>query len=244
MPQFVTVFGASINTLTVLVAAAVVAGLMRGVLDSAARARFLAAHALYALVALALGRALYAAGEWTYFGAQPERILALRDAPGLSLHGSALGWLIVAGVAHRWMFPAPSALVPPLLLVATAFGCVPNGCLFGRELYWQDALWPIAVDWPDGYLIRNPRIPMQALLAALGFGAALLARRYAAALHVIVLLAVGDFGLQVWRGDPAPMPFGLRFEQWLDVAILCASALVHIVFFPSIGAFWRKKRAS
>jgi prolipoprotein diacylglyceryltransferase len=243
MPQFVTVLGASINTLTVLIAAAVAAGLIRTAIGAESQDRALIAHALYAVVALAFGRALYVAGEWAYFGAQPERMLMLRDAPGLSLQGAALGWLIAAAVARRRRLPVPSTLIPALVLAAAALGCIPNGCLYGRELFWSDALWPMAADWPDAYLIRNPRIPVQALLAVLAFGAALLARSQAVTVPgVVALLAAGDFGLQFWRGDAATALFGVRFEQALDVAILCASAVVQSVFFPSIGAFWRKKR--
>jgi prolipoprotein diacylglyceryltransferase len=241
MPQFVTVFGAAVNVLTVFVAAAIAASLVRALRTSDMPGPALVAHAGYALLALVLARVFYALGEWSYFSGEPQRLIDLRATPGLSLHGAAVGWLCAAALARRQVWPAPSALAPGLVLAAVGLGCVSNGCAHGRELYWSDSLWPLAVDWPDAYLIRNPRLPTQALQAGLGLLAAILAvRRGADATQLIALLAIGDFGLQFWRGDPAQSPLGVRLEQWLDIAILCLSTLFAYGFSAPTGAFSRK----
>jgi prolipoprotein diacylglyceryltransferase len=237
MPQVVNVLGQSINSLTVLVACAFCVGIAHSLWHGQTVSQALLALALHSLCAVVLARVLYVAVEWSYFAAEPGQVVALRATPGLLLQGAAIGWLVAGLIARRARLPQPSSAVPGLIVAASALGCIANGCLYGREVFWPEALWFLRVDWPDAYLIRNPRLPLQ-LLQAAGAGLSLSAytRWFRSALAQIWLLALIDVLLQFGRGD-FQLIFGpLRLEQWIDVAILCAPLLIKLPGFSEAAS--------
>jgi hypothetical protein len=126
-----------------------------------------------------------------------------------------------------------------LISIAAALGCIPNGCGFGREVFWQtdgagSLAWLLRADWPDATLTRNPRWPTQALLAGwLALGPVLLwiLTRRPVLLRVVMpaallWFAACDFMAQSTRGDMALMLTNLRVFQWFDVILALLSILV------------------
>jgi prolipoprotein diacylglyceryltransferase len=229
-----------VNTLTALVALGMALSLA---LDQVGARRDwaerLASTAATAAIALICARMAFVALQWPYFSEHRGAILALNNTPGLSAHGAVIGALLASAASRGRL--TPPALTPLLLGAAVALGCIPNGCLFGRELFWRDSLWPLAVDWPDATLIRNPRLPVQPALALWCVICAVavprLARRVKSPQTLFYgaagLAVAGDFFVQFWRGDEARYWAGFRLEQWLDVAILCASLSLTFIAISS-----------
>jgi hypothetical protein len=123
-----------------------------------------------------------------------------------------------------------------LLGIAASLGCIPNGCAYGREVFWQtdgaDSLaWRLHADWPDAYLVNNPRWPTQALMALWLAIAGVLLWRQAHLLPplptLVVAFAAGDFLVQFLRGDPILMVAGLRIYQWFDLVLGLLAAVWH-----------------
>ncbi len=243
LPQIVSFGPLTLNLYTLLIALASLISLAWAWAKTRDM-RVLPAALAIALVALACGRALYVALNWDYFREHAGDIASLA---GLSEHGAIVGavmgyWL----VTRRVPLPASVLNAQCSIAIAASIGCIPNGCAYGREVFWQihgsDSLaWRLHADWPDAYSVANPRWPTQALLAgwmtiaAVGLlvAAPLLERmgvrrRGSAALPVgtgrvymlVGLFAAGDFLVQFLRGDPAPLVAGLRIYQWFDLALL------------------------
>ena len=196
-----------------------------------------------AAIALALGRAGFVALNWHYFSEHPNEIASLA---GISEHaaiaGGAIGYWLLAK-AHQpitnYHLPLTFALL--LIALAASLGCIPAGCAFGREVFWQtdgagSLAWLLRADWPDATLTNNPRWPAQALLAgwlALGLvwmGWAAARRCHSVgrwALPAAVLwFAACDFMVQFVRGDAALMLANWRIFQGFDVMLAGVSALV------------------
>jgi prolipoprotein diacylglyceryltransferase len=118
--------------------------------------------------------------NWDYFREHPNETAGLA---GMSEHAAILGGLVgwaachPLGVVSRRLWAEsgltahsslPTAFI--LIILAASIGCIPNGCAYGREVFWQidgeqSLAWLLRADWPDATLVNNPRWPAQALLA-------------------------------------------------------------------------------
>jgi prolipoprotein diacylglyceryltransferase len=196
-----------------------------------------------AACALAAGRAGFVALNWPYFSEHPNEIVSLA---GLSEHaaiaGAAIGcWLLAKVHQPITYYPLPITCALLLIGIAASIGCIPNGCAFGREVFWQtdgagSLAWQLRADWPDATLTLNPRWPAQALLASfLVLGLVLLmgwARLRGTDTMQFVMpaallwFAASDFMVQFTRGDAAFMLANLRVYQWFDVMLAGISILV------------------
>jgi prolipoprotein diacylglyceryltransferase len=199
--------------------------------------------AVIAMFALIAGRAGFVALHWPYFSEHPNEIASLA---GISEHAAIMGgvigyWLLAIRkqpIANsQWLMGAALFLVA----IAASIGCIPNGCAYGREVFWQtdgagSLAWLLRADWPDATLMHNPRWPAQALLAGwllLGL-AVLMGLRWRHGLRIASVLmpaavlwfAGGDFMVQSLRGDPALMLGNWRVFQGFDVMLAGASILV------------------
>lgn len=273
-PQFVSLGPFTLNLYTLLVALAVLAPLAWAWLQTR-DGRIVVGALVVALFALAFGRAGYVALHWEYFREHPDEIFSLA---GLSEHGAIVGGAIAYCVlrltsyvsCNSQFFPRSwlavgfvgsgigTILNPQFILagIAASIGCIPNGCAYGREVFWQtdgehSLAWLLHADWPDAYSINNPRWPTQAFLAlwlaAVGASWAILTRKRRetrgqgdggfplspcplVTLSPIALVtlsfAAGDFLIQFLRGDPAPMFAGLRIYQWLDLILLASAVAI------------------
>lgn len=234
LPQFVALGPWQANSYTVLFALAAFLGLLaaRWLLRLPWRA-VIDAQLCFALAAVLSGRLLYVVVNRSYFAEHAGESMDLSRTPGLSAQGALIGVLLLAGVWRNQRVLPAIALMTCLAGIAAALGCIPNGCGHGREVFWTSGVWwQLRADWPDAYLIRNPRLPAQAFAAGWAavclFGAAWFARKHAQVqglgllLVVIGALSAGDFVVAFARADAQPTVAQLRVEQWFDVAILCA----------------------
>jgi prolipoprotein diacylglyceryltransferase len=133
-------------------------------------ARIFSVALITAVFALAFGRAGYVLLNWDYFSEHTIEIVSLT---GLLEHGALVGGALGAACAMR-LYPnalRPSHIASAAIVIgiAASIGCIPSGCAYGREVFWQDGAnspgWLLRVDWPDAYGVNNPRWPTQALLA-------------------------------------------------------------------------------
>ncbi len=242
LQQFVAIAGFNINTHTLLIALAAMS--MSVLAWVPARDWRVPMNAVViAMGALIMGRAGFVALNWPYFSEHPSEIASL---VGLSEHaailGGAIGYWLLAKARQPLStlhFPLSSALF--LIAIAAAIGCIPNGCGFGREVFWQtdgagSVAWLLWADWPDATLTNNPRWPAQALLAGwllldlvllMGLrwrrGAGLGGWLLPAAL---LWFAAGDFMVQFVRGDAALMLQNWRIFQGFDVMLAGGSVIV------------------
>ncbi len=196
-----------------------------------------------AVFALLAGRAGFVALNWPYFSEHPNEIASLA---GISEHaaivGAAVGYWLLAKL-HQPLSTLHLPLATALLLIgiAASLGCIPNGCAFGREVFWQtdgagSLAWLLRADWPDATLTRNPRWPAQALLAGwLALGLVLLAlmawRGSVSQVKFVMPAALlwfvaGDFMIQFVRADSGFMLANLLVFQWFDVMLALFSILV------------------
>ncbi|MCS6846253.1 MAG: prolipoprotein diacylglyceryl transferase [Anaerolineae bacterium] len=177
-PQFISFGPLTLNLYTVLIALAVLAPLAWAWLQ-ARDGRIFTVALVAACFALAFGRAGYVALNWDYFREHTNEILSLA---GLSEHGAIAGGVIaycVLRLASRVSRPASQSLNSQfsifnfqfiLVGIAASIGCIPNGCAYGREVFWQtdgehSLAWLLHADWPDAYSISNPRWPTQMFMA-------------------------------------------------------------------------------
>lgn len=240
--QFVAVAGLFINSYTLLIALVAMALCIIAWLPARDwRAPMNAV--VITLFALLVGRAGFIALHWPYFSEHPGEIISFA---GLSEHaaiaGAAIGyWLLAKArqpIANRQLLVSLAFL---LIGIAASLGCIPNGCAFGRAVFWQtdgagSLAWLLRADWPDAALTNNPRWPVQALLAdwlALGLvGVGWTAMRRSHGVRGWVLpaatlwFAAGDFMLQPLRGDAALMLGNWRIFQGFDVMLAALSALL------------------
>lgn len=195
-----------------------------------------------AVCAVLAGRAGYVALNWDYFREHTAQILALN---GLSEHAALVGGLVgyelcsigcrLLAKTQRSVPHSPISILPSQLFVglAASLGCIPNGCAFGREVFWQtdgasSLAWLLRQDWPDAFGVSNPRWATQLLMAlwlATAFVLLLWLRRRGVAPRwqatlAVMAFAAGDFLIQFLRGDGVPVWNGLRLYQWFDVAAL------------------------
>jgi prolipoprotein diacylglyceryltransferase len=255
LPREVSFVFFSLNLYTFLIAFAILGWLFwngrRGIL----LAVLLNITLVFGFVSLIFGRALYVALHWNYFQENTREIISLA---GLSEHGALVGFFIgfwVFGKRERRILNlkaikydpiADAQLLIPLVGIAASLGCIPNGCAYGREVFWTDGLWwLLRADLPDAYGISNPRLPTQLFMAgwllfvtsAIFFaslrGRSELKVQSSQPLSTFNLLLftvlTGDFLIQFARADETIWLGNLRIEQVFDLAILCA-ALVWAIY--------------
>jgi prolipoprotein diacylglyceryltransferase len=192
---------------------------------------------MIAVASVIFGRAGYVLLHSDYYLEHPAEIAAMAS-PGFSEHAAITGGLIGLAIAirlHQYVSPSALIILATLIGIGASLGCIPNGCAYGREVYWTDGwVWQLRVDWPDAYTLNNPRLPAQLfMLAWLAF--CLVAtysttlrhwkglRDYRPALLWVLLFTAGDFVMQFLRADPAPVIGLLRAQQWADIALAGAS---------------------
>lgn len=242
LPQHISLAWFTINTQTLLISFVTLTMCVLAWLP--ARGWRVPMNALViAAFALLAGRAGFVALNWPYFSEHPAEITSFA---GLSEHvalaGAAIGyWLLTQARQPLSTLHLPLSTALLLIAIAASLGCIPNGCAYGREVFWQtdgagSLAWLLRADWPDATLTHNPRWPAQALLAgwlALGLvGLMGLAWRRGADVGKWVLpaallwFAAGDFMLQFTRGDAALMLANLRIFQGFDVMLAGVAILV------------------
>ncbi len=202
------------------------------------------AHALAAICAALVGRAFFTGLNYPYFAEHPAEILDFARTPGFSAQGALTGFLFALGMlGNRPAWRASLAVAPLLAGLAASLGCIESGCGAGREVFWTDgALWMLRVDWPDAILARAPRLPSQGFLALWLLASLAVLRVWRSngqnwlAAAAAGLCAAGDLLTQFTRAESTFFWSGLAIEQWLDVAILCASiAFVFLYTRPANG---------
>ena len=238
MPTQVYFFTMPLNTYTLGVALAVMAGcawtLWQVRHSWPAFSATLNAWCLCAFLSVIAGRAGYTLLHLDYFQEHGSEVISTAS-PGLWEHALLLGWLAgewVARKLHQQAPPGSACVLLTLVGIGASVGCIPAGCAYGREVYWTDGwLWSLRADWPDATLINNPRLPTQ-LCMALWLGVCLFIvwliwarRRHTAQRHWmlpswIALFALGDFIIQYARADAMPMLGPLRISQWADLAFI------------------------
>jgi prolipoprotein diacylglyceryltransferase len=196
---------------------------------------------IMALAALIAGRVGYIALHFDYFQEHLAEV-AWPASPGLSEHAAIIGGLAGLVIARQLRHPVPvgaTLVLATLIGMGASLGCIPNGCAYGREVYWTDGwAWQLRVDWPDAYTLNNPRLPSQLFLLAWLLICLCAAYVYIATLHPergwqgyspillwIVLFAGGDFVLQFMRADQAPVIGPLRAPQWVDIGFVVLGSL-------------------
>ncbi len=242
--QFVAVVGLFINSYTLLIALVATALCISAWLPSRDW-RVPMNAVVVALFALLAGRAGFVTLNWPYFSEHAGEIISFA---GLSEHAAIAGAAICYWQLSKAQQPIAghqllAAFALLLIGVAASLGCIPNGCAFGREVFWQSdgagsLAWLLRADWPDATLTNNPRWPVQALLAGwlalgaglIGVGWAAMRRSHGAGGWVLpaaaLWFAAGDFMLQPLRGDAAFMLGNWRIFQGFDVMLAALSALV------------------
>lgn len=239
IPHFVSLGPFTLNLYTALVALAALTPPAWAWLRTR-DGRIFPAALIVALSTCVFGRAGYVALHWDYFH---ERQAEIASLAGLSEHAAVIGGLVAVWGLRR-ASRAPDTLYRVLAAqvilvgISASIGCIPNGCAYGREVFWQtdgehSLAWLLRADWPDAYSIHNPRWPTQTFmalwLAIVGtlLGAAWIKAtrqrtfiRFHHLLILLALIAIGDLVIQFLRADPAPAFAGLRIYQWLDLAMI------------------------
>jgi prolipoprotein diacylglyceryltransferase len=229
----------AISEYTTLLAFAVLAPL--GLAFAHSRDQRLFSAALFiAGSAMLAGRAAYVLIHWEYFS---EHRAEVNRFAGLSEHGAIAGGIVAYLILRRVIRPplahlgslCSTAFV--LVVAAASLGCIEAGCAYGREVFWQtdgeaSLAWQLRVDWPDAYQVRNPRWPTQVLMAAwmAGCGLVLWLAKVRAPEVLVPCFAIGDFGWQFLRGDPAALLGPFRVYQWFDLIFIAISVLYIILF--------------
>lgn len=191
------------------------------------------------LFAFVWGRVGYVLLNLNYFEQHLNEI-ASTTSPGIweqaAIIGGLFGWLI-AGLLRQKTEAIDYIVLATLTGIGASGGCISAGCAYGREVFWTDGwLWSLRVDWPDAYLINNPRLPTQefmivwllvcfiAVMVAQARGWQI-ARAGRSLLLWTLLFACGDFILQFTRADVVPSLGLLRLPQWADVTLALTSAV-------------------
>lgn len=187
------------------------------------------------LVALIVGRVVFVALNWDYFGQHAgESWMVWRG--GISYHGALLSGLVVLWAWARWRGVSLGALGDLLALPAavwTLFGwlaCYLDGCAFGRETF----VGLLAADLPDEFGVFAIRYQTQLLgmllSAAVVLVIAWLQRRGAGGSGALWWLALGLLSggralVGTLRGDEMLMWGSLRADAALDVALAGVAVL-------------------
>jgi prolipoprotein diacylglyceryltransferase len=151
MPTQVYIFAASagINTYTLCIGLATLAGIAYALWQARGSAESLSQQLtgllFIAIAALSAGRTGYVLLHADYFSEHTAEIVSA-TSPGLWEQAAIAGGVIGIGAS---------------------LGCIPNGCAYGREVFWTNGwVWALRVDWPDAYMLNNPRLPTQVFMIA------------------------------------------------------------------------------
>ena len=189
------------------------------------------------LLALVAGRIGYVAVHWAYFDDHRAQIVSLAS-PGYSEHlALLLAWSVGCKTLQApRLTPHAFLAIATLVGIGASIGCIPSGCAFGREVFWQDGTyrlgWLIRADWPDAFGVNNPRWPTQAIMAmwlAFCYGSALLWQRRGRLapgqmLVVWVLLfSIGDSVIQLLRADESLLIRNIKIEQYFNLILFILS---------------------
>ena len=257
--QVISLGPLTLNAYTFLITGAALGSLGVGWWQSR-DARLPPAALIIASFALLFARAGYVILNWAYFREHVAEIATRDGLTGLSEHAAILGVVCgltcVRNVSSVAFKPSFVLLACVFIAVAASLGCIPNGCAYGREVFWQtdgpaSLAWRVRADWPDAYGLNNPRWPVQGLLAAwlvlAGIGVWLWVRTnrpskspWLALVLMLMSFAAGDFVLQYLRGDPALMFASLRVYQWLDLGLIALLAPLAVMLMTTQSHFRRK----
>jgi prolipoprotein diacylglyceryltransferase len=245
MPTSFSIAALHINSYTALIALAALLGSfwalvqLRLRLTPATVSQIINALLLIGLGAILLGRAGYVLLHLDYFQEHTAEILSATAGPGYSEHAALVGALLGWALAQRLRLPLDAGsliVLASLVGMAASLGCIPNGCAYGREVFWTNgSAWPWALraDWPDIYQVNNPRLPTQLFMAAgllvllivvvsrrkrHGMGNGMLAAW-------LVWVALLDFGIQFLRADDMLVLGALRVQQWADIVLFTIAGL-------------------
>ncbi len=241
MPTQVTFFSAGINTYSLCIGlAALVGGVLalwqaRGSVE--ALSRRLTGVLIIAISTMIAGRAGYVLLHADYFSQHLAEIVS-SASPGLWEHAAIIGGCAGWWIAKRVRQPVTATtlvITASLVGIGASLGCIPNGCAYGREVFWTDGwVWALRADWPDAYTLNNPRLPTQVFMIA-WLLVCLLPLMINRLRHVqrplplvpvwVALFACGDFIIQFLRAPSAPVFAGLSGAQCADVVLFAASML-------------------
>jgi prolipoprotein diacylglyceryltransferase len=175
MPTQVYIFAASagINTYTLCIGLATLAGIAYALWQARGSAESLSQQLtgllFIAIAALSAGRTGYVLLHADYFSEHTAEIVSA-TSPGLweqaAIAGGVVGWWI-AGRVRRPVTATALVISASLIGIGASLGCIPNGCAYGREVFWTNGwVWALRVDWPDAYMLNNPRLPTQVFMIA------------------------------------------------------------------------------
>jgi phosphatidylglycerol:prolipoprotein diacylglycerol transferase len=201
------------------------------------RIRYVDAGVLTLFGALAGGRALSVAVNWSYYTVHQGEVLQVWKG-GFSgigaLAGGVLSIIIIALWRQMPLGTLADALLPlaGTLTVAAWMGCWMEGCSYGLP---SNAWW--AMPAGDEWGVASNRAPVQ-LIGAVGTlvviwlldwgGRRLPIQGTGAALGLFGITAV-LFGLSYLRMDPTPIWNGLRLEAWGAAALMLFAAFSLVV---------------
>lgn len=188
--------------------------------------------------ALILGRVVYVAVRWDYYGHHVGRAAQPWDG-GLAWQGALVGVILgSAAVCLLRRMPLLSVLDimspgGPLLSIFAWLACFAVGCAWGIESYpHQRLLWTVTLDLPDLYGIRQPRVAVQLLGAAWGVVVLvtlliLNQRRHPKGALFgmwLMLHGLGCFIVGFLRADEWPLLLGWRLDQILNLCLSVVGA--------------------
>lgn len=193
--------------------------------------------------AVLIARVVYVGVHWAYYRDHVRQALRIWGG-GLAWHGALGGAVVAVAVycAARQISLSVTldVLTPGASLVAVCawLGCFMAGCAYGMEAYpEQGLLWPLSLDLPDLYGIREPRVAVQLLGAS--WSAIILAvitliqrraRREGLIFPVwLALYSIGAFGLGFLRADEVPLVGGWRADQVADLALTASGVTALLI---------------
>lgn len=244
MPTLYTTIGPwTLQTFTLLVAAAILASAVIGIYRARETAdvrtlpRTGAAADAYlgALIGgVVLARLGHVLLSWDYFGSNLDEIVHI-ELGGLNWHGAVLGGLVGLHLASRLRRVEARHLLDaltlglPLIGLAGWWGCMASACGHGIEVatLYEYPAFAVAEN-PDIFGIVAPRYHTQLFglllsmtmlgLAVLLVGCGWLRRRRF--WLILALLSAGMFVIGFYRGDAVTMVAGLRLDQVFDLGLL------------------------
>ncbi len=224
----------------VLLALAYLAGLQLAVIR-ARRCGLNATHVMdlgiYLIIAALVGaKLMLVAVDFEYFRAQPRELLSLVRAGGV-FYGGLIGALLVGlWLVRKYTLPVwttADLFAPGIALghVVGRFGCLLAGCCYGKP---TDAPWGITFTDPVastnvGTPLNVPLHPTQlydagAELLILGILLFLERRGRGFAGRTfwlyMLLYAVSRYVVEIYRGDPRGIAFGMSTSQFVSVLMV------------------------
>ncbi len=171
MPTQIYIFSVGINTYTLCIGLALLAGMVVALWPLRAsherRSQALTGWLVIAGMTMAAGRAGYVLLHLDYFSEHVQEVISAAS-PGIWEHaaivGAVVGWWIVRRVS-RPVSGMALVVSAGLIGIGASLGCIPHGCAYGREVFWTEGwTWALRADWPDAYTVNNPRLPTQVFM--------------------------------------------------------------------------------